>query len=126
MHHHGQHEQVDRGGAPLPLGSIQRQHPLAFGQQGSDGTGPGVGRCRFVVEAAAYLLPVGFRVLVSGHEVGNLVQADLARTQQRDQSARQVRGKGQAERLKLVLDGFDRIGLGHSEALSRECLATSR
>lgn len=79
-----------------------------------------------MIEAAAHLLPVGFRVLVSGHEVSDLVQADFACGQERDQGAREMRGKRQTEGLELVLDGFDRIGVGHSEALSRECLATSR
>jgi hypothetical protein len=126
MHHHGQHEQVECGIAALPLGAIQSQYPLALGKQGGNGSAPHLLGERLVIQAAAHLLAIGFGVLLSGHEVGHVMKADLACGQQRNERTGEVLREGQVERVEFVVEGLDRIGLGHSELLSRECLTTSR
>ena len=126
MDYHGQHEQIDNGVTTSPFGPIQSQYPLALGEQGGNGSAPHLlGEC-LMIQAAAHLLAIGFGVLLSGHEVGHVMEADLTCGQQRDQSTSEVLREGQVERVEFVVEGLDRIGLGHSELLSRECLTTSR
>ena len=51
-----------------------------------------------MIQAAAYLLAIGFRVLFSGHELSDLMQADLSGGEQSHQSTgeglckRQIKG----------------------------------
>ena len=126
MHHHGQHKQIECGIAALPLCAIQSQYPLALGKQGGNGSAPHLRSERFMIQAAAHLLAIGFGVLLSGHEVGHVMEADLAGGQQRNERPGEVLREGQVEPVEVVVEGLDRIGLGHSELLSRECLTTSR
>lgn len=67
-----------------------------------------------MVEAAAQLLAVGFRVLLAGHQVGNVLQADLAPRQQRHESAGKDGREWQAEIMQWAGKAFGRIEAGHS------------
>lgn len=78
-----------------------------------------------MVETAAYLLSVGFRVLLARHQVRHLMQADLAPRQQSDQGAGKEIGKRKAKMVQALGKAFGRIGLGHSGCPSR-VVVTSR
>ena len=94
MNHHSQHEQVDGGIAASPLGTIQSQYPLTFGKQSGNGSGPDRWGERLMIEAAAHLLAIGFGVLLSGHEVGDVMEADFACGQKRDQGTGEMLCEG--------------------------------
>jgi len=77
---------------------------------------------RFMIKAASHLHPIGFGVLLSGHQLRDLMQADLSCRQEGNQSAGEVLRERKSEPLQMLGNRFGRIGVwrvGHSESLSR-------
>jgi hypothetical protein len=75
-----------------------------------------------MIQTPAQLLTIGFRVLLTGHKLGDVMQADLTARQERDERAGEAIGEGQiklAQPLRQALGRIGRIGVGHSGAFAK-------